>query len=336
MFLLLPRHFQQRAEFHHRLGQFVGAGLSVLDGLEEIRRAPPGAALGRLSEALLGELQAGRSLGEAFGRHETAFGPLDVALLDAGERAGRLAASFHLLAAYYRERASLAAGFVAQMAYPIFVLLLGLVIFGVLLPWAASRGEASLPALALRVFSRLLIFLSLAGLLGVALQGNRGARWRGWIESAFSVVPWLGAGRRALALSRLAFALEALVAAGVGFVQAWPIAAKASHSPSLQSTVGNWEPLLEAGQSPAALIRTEPIFAGLFANLYSTGEATGTLQESLRRIAVHYQDEGVAKLRSFAAWLPRLLYLGIALYLGYRIVEYYRGYFKLIDSFFHP
>lgn len=334
MLLLLPSHFHQRAEFHHRLGQFVSSGLSVTEGLEEVRRAPPSSELRRMSETLLAELANGRPLGDAFRKLEDDFGPLDVALIEAGERAGRLGPSFHHLAVHYRERAALASTFVAQISYPAFVLLLGFAVFGMLLPWAQSQGSASLVGLALRTFFRLAMLLSLAGLIAYALQGSRGQHWRAVVERILSPVPLLGSGRRALALSRLAFALEALVAAGAGFVEAWPIAAQASHSEQLRGVVDRWKPLLELGQSPADLLRAERPFAGFFANMYATGETTGTLQESLRRIAVHYQDEGVAKLRSFTSWMPRLIYLGIAIYLAFQIIGFYRGYFKTIDSFF--
>ncbi|MBS0657914.1 MAG: type II secretion system F family protein [Verrucomicrobia bacterium] len=336
MLLLLPSHFRARAEFHHRLGQFVGAGLSVVEALETLRASPPSPVFRARCDALLADLTTGRSVGDAFRRQEAEFSPLDVSLIEAGERSGRLGACFHLLAAYYRERASLAADFASQLAYPAFVLFLGLIVFGLLLPWAASQGQASLSALALRLLSRLLLVGSLLGILVFVLQGQRGRSWRGLIETALAPVPWLGAGRRALALSRLAFALEALVSAGVGFPEAWPLAARASHSPKLEAAGQRGASRFEAGESPAQWLRSEPLFAGYFAQLYASGETTGTLQDSLRRIAVHYQEEGVRKLRSFTAWLPRLLYLGLAVYLGYRILDFYRGYFRTIDSFFHP
>lgn len=333
--LLLPSDFHGRAEFYLRLAQFLGAGLSPAEALEDLAATPPQASLRRLANALSAELSAGRPLGECFRRHEPEFGLLDVALVEAGERSGRLAPCFQQLADYYRERGELAASFLGQVAYPAFVLHFGFLVFGVLLPWAQSQFTRSLPALLLHTLLLLLPLYGLGALLILALQG-RAQGWRSGLERVLGWVPMLGPARRALALSRLAFALEALVAAGVHFPQAWSIAARASSSPRLLRIVDRWNLPLQAGQTPSALVGSEPAFHGFFANLYATGEKTGTLQESLHRLAEHFRAEGVAKARQFTAWMPRLLYLGVAGFLAWRIVSFYRGYFQTIDSFFKP
>jgi hypothetical protein len=37
-------------------------------------------------------------------------------------------------------------------------------------------------------------------------------------------------------------------------------------------------------------------------------------------------------LEALADWLPRLLYLGILLYLGWKIISFYQGYLGQVQS----
>jgi type II secretory pathway component PulF len=145
-------------------------------------------------------------------------------------------------------------------------------------------------------------------------------------------VPVLGAGRQALALGRLAAALEALLNAGVGVLEAWELAGRASGSPALARTVISWRSRLLAGSTPAELVRESGRFPELFANQYATGEVSGKLDDSLRRLHRYYDDEGTHKLQTLAQWAPRVFYLIVALLIAYRIVKFYAGYFEGISK----
>ena len=83
---------------------------------------------------------------------------------------------------------------------------------------------------------------------------------------------------------------------------------------------------------PAEAVRGCRHFPELFANLYSSGEVSGKLDETLRRLHVYYQEEGTRKLRALAQWTPRLIYLVVALMIAYRVVRFWMGYFQQIQD----
>ena len=128
-----------------------------------------------------------------------------------------------------------------------------------------------------------------------ASQSQHGENWRSLLEKLLRPVPLLGSGRHALAVSRLALALEALISAGVSIVEAWEIAAAAS-------------------------------------NLYHSGEISGKLDETLRRLHVFYQEEGTHKIQLVAQWVPRLIYFIIVLCIAYFVLQFYTGYFGQINQ----
>jgi len=170
--------------------------------------------------------------------------------------------------------------------------------------------------------------------LALACQGRHGERWRSFIESITRYLPVLGKGRRHLALARLSAALEALICAGVTLIEAWELAASASGSPALRRAVRAWRPQLQAGKTPAELVNNCPLFPSMFAGLYFTAETSGDLDQTLHRLHLLYQDSASRKLHALAQWIPRVVYLIIAILIGYQIVSFYTGYYGNIMNAF--
>ena len=164
------------------------------------------------------------------------------------------------------------------------------------------------------------------------MQSKHGERWRALVEALLRFVPLLGAARRSLALSRLAVALEALINAGVNIIEAWDLAAAASGSPALRRAVAAWKPQVEAGRTPSEAVNASGQFPEMFANFYASGEISGQLDDSLRRLHRYYNDEGTNKLQAFAQWTPRLVYFCVVLIIAYNVIRFYTGYFNQISN----
>jgi type II secretory pathway component PulF len=324
-FIVTPRQFTQRAEFYHQLAQLTSAGIGIVPALEQIKRNPPAPSFREPLQCLLDELAKGRTFAESLRQLGTWLPEFDIALIDAGERSGRLDICFRLLADYYNDRARIAKQVISQLIYPVGLIHFATFIFVIVLPFAKSQFKASL----LFLFVKAALVLSPLYLVTIflvyATQSKHGEKWRARIESFIHPIPILGTARHFLALARLSAALEALISAGVNIVQAWDLAAAASGSPALRRAVENWKPQIQTGQTPAEIIRDCRKFPEMFANLYTSGEVSGKLDETLRRLYAYYQEEGTLKLHSFAQWTPRLLYFLVALLIAYNIIQYWTG-----------
>src|SRR5688500_9522770 len=114
-----PGRLAQHAEFYHQLAQLTDAGLTLRSALESQEHHPPARWLREPSRRLLGLLNGGSTFGEAVASARDWMPQFDAALLEAGEQSGRLPASFKLLAEHYAERARLAREVVANLAYPV-------------------------------------------------------------------------------------------------------------------------------------------------------------------------------------------------------------------------
>jgi type II secretory pathway component PulF len=329
--IISPRQFTQRAELFHQLAQFTSAGIPIVHTLEQIKRSPPTPSFRKPLQRLLDELAKGATLAEAL-QSLNWLPAFDLALIGAGEHSGRLDTCFRLLADYYNDRARVIKQVISQLIYPVGLIHLAALIFFIVLPFAASQFNASLTLLFAKAALILSPLYGAVALMIYATQSKHGENWRAWIESLLRPVPILGTARHYLALSRLAAALEALISAGVNIFEAWDLAATASGSPALRRAVADWKPRVVAGQMPSEAVRLCPLFPETFANLYASGEISGKLDESLRHLNRLYNEDGSRKLNAFATWTPRLVYMLVALFIGYKIIQFYTGYFNQIST----
>jgi type II secretory pathway component PulF len=326
--ILLPRQLNHRAELYHQLGQLANAGVGLLQTLATLERSPPTPGFRTPLAQMRARIEQGATFADALRSTGRWLPSFDLALLEAGEKSGRLPACFKTLGDYYTERASLLRAMTSNLLYPLF--LIHAAVFILPFPQLGLSGNvAAYLAQSLGVLGPLYL---LVFLLVLAAQGRHGERWRACVETVLRPVPVLGAARADLALARLTVALEALVNAGVNVIPAWELAAEASGSPRLRRAVDRWRPALERGQTPAEAVAASGAFPDLFANLYHTGEVSGQLDDSLRRLHVLYQESATRKLRAMAEWVPRLVYLVIALVIAVKVVSFWVGYYGQIGE----
>jgi type IV pilus assembly protein PilC len=332
--IISPRQFVQRAELYHQLNQLTSAGIPIVRALEQIERRPPASAYHKPLQRLLNEIAKGATLAESLQRLDW-LPAFDLALIGAGEQSGRLDACFRMLADYYNDRARVIRQVISQLIYPVGLVHLAAFVFLIVLPFAHSQFNASLPLLFAKAALILSPIYGAVGLMIYATQSKHGENWRARIEAFLRWVPILGTARHYLALSRLAAALEALISAGVNIFEAWDLAATASGSPALRRAVAAWKSRVVADQMPSEAVNLCPLFPGTFANLYASGEVSGKLDDSLRQINRIYNEDGARKLNAFATWMPRLIYMLVALLIAYEVIHFYLGYFNEINAVSH-
>ncbi|HNQ72490.1 MAG TPA: type II secretion system F family protein [Verrucomicrobiota bacterium] len=326
--LVTPGQLTRQAELYFQLGQLMASGLPLLQSLEHLERHPPSPGLRRLLQPLRAAIQAGSSFSDATAAAGRWVPLFDQALLQAGEHTGRLDTFLHVLAEYYRDRARTLRQMLTELAYPVFLFHFAVCV----LPFPAFFLSGNLSLYLLKTLGVLLPLHAIVLLVIWVFQTQHGPRLRALLERCLHPIPLLGGGRRALALARLSLALEALLNAGVSIIEAWDLAGAVSGSPYLQRTIRAWQPAVRAGRTPAEAVIGSHAFPDLFENQYHAGEVAGKLDENLRWLHQHYQEEGLRKIHLVCQWLPRFIYLLIALFIAYKIVSFYSGYFQQVNE----
>ena len=329
--LITPGQLASRSELFHQLSQVTASGIGLITALQILQRNPPHISLRAPIGLLLERLESGSTFGDSLEHSGRWLSSFDIAMLEAGEKSGRLPNCFRVLADYYAQQATLARGVIAFAAYPIIVFHVAVLIFPVnRLTDLVLHG--ALVAFILQKLSVLVPIYALAIFLGYALQSTHAESWRAAVEKIANGVPILGKARRSLAIARLSIALEALLNAGVTTIEAWEMAVAASGSPALRRIVAKSKPELESGRLPSEMVSAHPEFPSAFAAMYHSGEMSGTLDDALRRSHVMFQEEGSRKMKQFVFGLAGALVAGVMLLAAWNVIRFYLGYFQQIND----
>src|ERR1041384_4947488 len=118
-FIVTPHQLNQRSELYHQLSSMTSAGLPIVQALEHLQRNPPSRSFGQPLGEMIHELSFGQTFHGALASGSDWVPSFDIALLEAGEKSGRLDACFKFLADYYRGRAQLVRAVISSMMYPL-------------------------------------------------------------------------------------------------------------------------------------------------------------------------------------------------------------------------
>jgi type II secretory pathway component PulF len=326
-----PGQLKQQGEFYLQLASMTRAGVSIVQGVEVLRKSPPNRRLGVIAGRISEVIQRGATFTEAMqssGHHLPEF---DVALIEAGEASGRLPECLRLLGEFYQERARLISQMISALIYPVFLLGFAILIFPPSLlselVWYGRTGKyfASKLQIALPI-------CAIAFVLIWALQAHRARGWRNFLERLFGIIPVVAGTQRDLALARLCAALEALINAGVTIIEAWDISARATGSQKIERAVAEARPRIEQGETPGDVIAAQRVYPDLFSSMYRTGEVSGQLDDSLRRLYRHYMESATTSMQRIAIFVPKIAYLVIALIIAYHVLSFYSNYFNTLNE----
>jgi len=310
----------------------IAAGVPLIGALEMVARNPSIRVSHKTISGLIQHLKSGLTFSESMKRVHGWMPEFDIALLSVGEQTGRLDVSFKTLSSYYATRAAIIRDTIMGLLTTIATLHVFLLVFPIALLQAFAMGILN------SNYSQCIPFLVEkavvfgGGYLGVflliyACQGKHGEGWRSIVESVADLIPMLRTARRYLILSRLSASLEALTRFGMSIVNGWELASHASGSPHLRRTISEWKSPLESGVTPAELVSQTCYFPEMFTNLYTTGEISGQLDDTLHRLQVFYQEEGFRKLRLFTRIMNGTIYGLLVLLVALNVIRFYIGYY---------
>jgi len=320
-----------RAVVYRNLNLMLGAGLPAI---QAFRNAGKGrGAVGRAMREVGEQIRQGQTIAEAMRRHPSIFGPLDVTVVHAGEESGGLPGSFKMLAEWYDFRRQLGrqvrkGSYLPLLLAHMMALLLPVVSMGLGSMSGRQPQFDELPWLMLR--NLLIIWVPLVALWALFTFTSAHSPIRRGLDRALLWVPLVGGAMRQLALSRYFWAYHVLAKAGLDAVQTNHMAVGVVGNASIAAK-------LEAGTQSARA--GNPVSEGLagalpseYLEIWQVGEQTGEVEESARRLAEVASARAAERLDAITTWLPRLAYLGLAIYLVYVIMRFASGYANTLNG----
>ncbi len=319
---------RDKQSLYHSLGQLVRSGVPFPSALENLVRTTRGATRGVI-QRLKDNVGSGQTVGESFAHQRPAVGEMEIGVIAAVERAGKLEQGLAQLSAYFGALEQARQSILKKCAYPAFVLHFG--VFALSLRTIFEKGfgaylRETFGLLAL-LWGVVLVIALLVPLLRDA--GSKSAA----LDSLLRMLPLVGGIRRALSTSRFCATYEMQLDAGINVIDALQAAQRASRSGVIHAAVERAIPEVRGGAQVGGLLAASGAFPEPMIRSFCVGEQTGELDAELKRLAAEYQAEGLARIETLAEWLPRFFYIAILCYIGYGVVTWYQSYLQTALSF---
>ena len=323
---------REKQSLYHSLGQLLRSGVPLPGALANLAQTGRGSQR-RLLVRLHKAIADGRTVGEALAAERPAVSEMEVGIVSAVERAGRMEQGMAQLATYFEALAVAREGILKKCAYPAFVLHFGIIILS--LPTLFLGGGLAAYLRQTGGVLALVYGTALVIALLVPLLRDTGAHSAA-LDSLMRMLPLMGKIRRAFAVARFCATYEMQLNAGINVIDALQAAQRASRSGLIRMAAQRAIPEVRNGAQVGSLLAASGAFPEPMTRAFCVAEQTGELDQELARLAADYQAEALSRLENAAEWLPRLFYIAILLYVGYGIVSGYQKYLqevgKLLDS----
>lgn len=298
---------QEKILFTSQLASMVKAGLPLVEALETFvdEKSRSGAAI--IVNTIMSDVQAGGKLSDSLARFPKIFDATYLAIVRAGENSGTVDNSLAYLAELLRRENALVTKVRSALIYPAVVMtaMIAVMIFisvsviPKILAFAESSGQ-KLPGftLALVSFVTVLtnywyIFVLVLTLLVWAtiafIRSPRGSRYWGQLSLK---LPILGGVVERYNQARFARVLAGFYNYGVNVVTSFDILAASLGNPLYSDACKRIKERLTLGTSLAESIAGEKkLFPNIMSRLIDGAEKTGTIGESLDKLAHYYEEE---------------------------------------------
>lgn len=317
----------EKALLYRELAKLVGANFHLDRSIQLLLNQKPSHARQTWLLGLQGGLGEGMGIAESLTAHCGAFsGTLEFALIEAGERSGRLSDAFTHLARYFEAWDMAVRQAIGAMIYP-----LVLAHLGILLPELPTMVTASMEG---KNYALGGMLMPLAILWLILLSSFLLWRWlsRLGAESAtvdlwLGRIPLIGSVRRHWALARFAQVFHACLLASMRMTECMLLAGGASHSGLLRRAARDAAQRIAAGETIAGAMADVHGFPIVFVHGTATAEEAGTLDHEMNRWAAAETIDASDAVQRAAQWIPKMAYGIVVLYVAYRILSMMGGYF---------
>jgi type II secretory pathway component PulF len=297
---LVSRWRRVRAQevLFRQLHALIRAGIPLPTAFVQLRRFAPSPSTAEALSAIGRQVASGASLADAFAAHPHVFEPDQVELLAAAEHAGTLDTALRTLADHLEAVRRLRWNALVASIWPAY-LVATLVFLGPLLSAVSTaRGLDTLLVTTLAGVARSLGMLAatatgvvLAPVVIAALKLERP------VDALLLQVPGLGGALRTFAASRALLTLGLALGAGVEVARSVKVALLATARPSLVPQTDAVVARLRSGSTLADALTPVGLFERELLGQLAVAETTGTLDETLKRLAPEVHESALRAVR---------------------------------------
>lgn len=318
----------EKIGFVENLSIMLKSGIPLTRGMQILVKQSSNLRFKAILSDIASQVESGKSLADALSKHDNVFSSIFISMVKVGELSGNLDKSLEYLTIQLHREADLKSKVRGAMIYPS-VIVAAMVIIGILmsifvLPKLTSIfkefGTVDLPIMTkvviavadfMSAHAIIMIILIIAAITGVIMfyrtyQGKKAFDWL--FVRLFVIGPIV----RKINLARFARILGSLLKSGIPIVEGLEVAG---------NSIGNLlyrELIIKSGSEvrlgknlTETLSKDETLFPVLVVQMLQVGEESGTVEDMLGQLAVHYEEEVDTIMKNLSSIIEPLLLLVI-------------------------
>jgi len=312
-------------DFFLQLETSLASGVTLARTLHLLSENVSGFGMKAKVAKMAKEVEKGTALSTAMERAGSPFSGMQVSFTRFGEQTGTLPEVCGTLAEYADKEMNLEREILSSMAYPLFLLLLALIMLPILQSIIMPASGVSIPwGIAKSLVSYVII---LAGLYGTWKLMATSA-----VASVLVQVPFFGTIVKKLALCRFTRTLGVGLQAGVSMGQCLETSISVTSNAWLEKELSSLKASIQRGGSLADGFKSVNALPSTIKEMITVGEQSGKLPEMLKKTSDFLEDDARHKIQVISKLLPIVFFLPIAGFVAYVIISMGTSIFSGLDS----
>ena len=318
--------------FTKQFRSMLGAGVPILRLLQVLELQTESKALKGAITKIVQDIRQGSSISEAFGKYPGIFPHLYCSMVKAGEISGNLPGVLDRLIYIIDHEAKVKSDISSALRYPMIVLFALALAFFILLTFVVPQfamifGKAGLDlpmptkiAILLSNFLKGYWFIYIPSVLGIVFvlysyfktENGRFTR-----DTVLLQLPIVGPLLQKAALSRFASIFAILQSSGVPVMQSLTILSITIGNAAISKDFDYVRDRIEQGAGISAPLKAAKYFTPMVVDMIAIGEESGNIDDMLREITKHYDDEVEYAVKGLSDAIGPILIVGLAAVVGF-------------------
>ena len=333
--------------FTRQFATLIGAGLPLSNSLRVVGEQTASKPMRKLIDALLADVEAGRTLTEACQKYPDVFNNLYIALLRAGEASGTLDLSLVRLADQNEKDEKMMSDIRGALTYPAIILLVivAVIVFMVVvvvpqveglyndlgkeLPWATAFLVGVSNFITEQWYVVLIVLAVAIWFLIQFAKTDTGQRWGAIIK--LNVPLFKGLFLR-LYNSRFARTCQNLLSTGVSIQDSLKISGEAIGNIMVYEQIEIVMEKVKQGKPLSDSMKERSYILPLIPQMASIGEQSGKIDEMLGKAATVYENELDEQIRTISTLIEPILMVVMALLVGFIVIAVLMPIYAIVSD----
>ena len=336
------------AIYSRQLSVLIDAELPLIQSLGILEEQQKNAYFKNVIKTVKEDVEAGSTLNQAKRKHPKAFDDLYCNLIASGEQSGSLDIMLRRLPEFIEKNVRLRAKIKQAMIYPVAIVIFAVVVaifllwkvipvfanifrdLGAELPWLTAM------VVSLSEFVEKNIVFVVAGLVALVLafryyRSTTAGRWS--TDRMLLKLPIFGPLLYKVAMTRVTRTLATLISGGVPMLEALKITSTTSGNVVIEKEIIDARKLVSEGKTMSESFKASGRFPTMMLQMINVGEATGTLDEMLSKLANFYDEEVDTTVSALLSILEPILLIFVGGIVGGLVISMYLPIFSLMQQF---